>query len=66
MNGLLNGNRISDLSTYIKWSLTNEGFDERETRQILKWLLEDLLQKLGQLLALHYGVQRMKFVGLEP
>jgi release factor glutamine methyltransferase len=45
MNGLLNGNRISDLSTYIKWSLTNEGFDERETRQILKWLLEDLLQK---------------------
>lgn len=45
MNGLLNGNRISDLSTYIKWSLTNEGFEERETRQMLKWLLEDLLQK---------------------
>jgi len=45
MNGLLNGNRISDLATYINWSLTKGGFDERETRQILKWLLEDLLQK---------------------
>ncbi len=45
MNGLLNGNRISDLSSYIKWSLAKEGFEERETRQMLKWLLEDLLQK---------------------
>lgn len=45
MNGLLQGNRVADLSNYIKQTLTKEGFEERETLQMSKWLLEDLLQK---------------------
>jgi release factor glutamine methyltransferase len=78
MNGLLHGNRIADLSNYIKQTLTNEGFEDRETLQMSKWLLEDLLQKPyveilinlqqhvseSEILRLHFKLKRI--VAKEP
>jgi release factor glutamine methyltransferase len=78
MNGLLQGNRIADLSNYIKKTLTKEGFEERETVQMSKWLLEDLLQKPyveilinlqqhvseSEILRLHFKLKRL--VAREP
>lgn len=78
MNGLLQGNRIADLSNYIKQTLSKEGFEERETVQMLKWLLEDLLQKPyveilinlqqhvseSEILRLHFKLKRI--VAKEP
>ena len=78
MNGLLQGNRIADLSNYIRKSLTKEGFEARETLQMSKWLLEDLLQKPyveilinlqqhvseSEILRLHFKLKRI--VAQEP
>jgi len=73
MNGLLKGNRISDLTAYIKKSLVSSGIEEREAVQIMKWLMEDLLQKPyvewilngdatlseSELLKLHFKLKRI-------
>lgn len=73
MNGRLNGNRVSDLIAYSKKVLLSLDIPERESLQMMKWLLEDVLNKPyidlylsqeqtvseSEILALHFKLKRV-------
>lgn len=44
MNGIISGNKLSEILQYIQRELTSVGYEEREVRSIIKIIVQDLLK----------------------